>query len=102
MRSHTEIGAKLLFDLHGSSDYNDFVKISADTAHYHLQLCLSRLVYSSPCPEFCIAIFPRACRMLFFSKISDTFIDTIELAASLCDIGKIGIPKEILQKNAAS
>ena len=35
MRSHTEIGAKLLFDLHGSRDYNDFVKISADTAHYH-------------------------------------------------------------------
>lgn len=34
----------------------------------------------------------------FGDKISDTFIDTIELAAPLCDIGKIGIPKEILQK----
>ncbi len=35
MQSHTGIGAKLLLDLHGSSDYNDFVQISADTAHYH-------------------------------------------------------------------
>ena len=34
----------------------------------------------------------------FGDKISDTFIDTIELAAPLCDIGKIGISKEILQK----
>ncbi len=36
---------------------------------------------------------------LFEDKISDTFIDAIELAAPLCDIGNIGIPKEILQKN---
>ncbi|MBD5540781.1 MAG: response regulator [Lachnospiraceae bacterium] len=35
---------------------------------------------------------------LFEDKISDTYIDTIELAAPLCDIGNIGIPKEILQK----
>lgn len=35
---------------------------------------------------------------LFEDKISDTFIDTIELAVPLCDIGKIGIPTEILQK----
>ena len=36
----------------------------------------------------------------FGDKISDTFIDTIELAAPLCDIGKIGISKEILQKKS--
>lgn len=36
--------------------------------------------------------------LLFEDKISDTYIDTIELAAPLCDIGKIGIPKELLQK----
>ena len=36
----------------------------------------------------------------FGDKISDTFIDTIELAAPLCDIGKIGISKEILQKRS--
>lgn len=49
----------------------------------------------------------RNCRILaqgmqlsptFEDKISDTFIDTIELAAPLCDIGNIGVPMEILQK----
>lgn len=35
---------------------------------------------------------------LFEDKISDVYIDTIELAAPLFDIGKLGIPKEILQK----
>lgn len=36
---------------------------------------------------------------LFEEKISDTYIDTIEIAASLCDIGNIGVSKEILQKD---
>ena len=36
----------------------------------------------------------------FEDQISDTFIDTVELAAPLCDIGYIGIPKEILQKKS--
>lgn len=35
---------------------------------------------------------------LFESRISDTYIDAIEVAAPLCDIGKIGISKELLQK----
>lgn len=35
---------------------------------------------------------------LFEGRISDTQIDTIELAAPLCNIGNIGIPKELLQK----
>ncbi|MCM1157750.1 MAG: response regulator [Bacteroidales bacterium] len=35
---------------------------------------------------------------IYEDKISDTYIDTIELAAPLCDIGNIGISKEILQK----
>lgn len=35
---------------------------------------------------------------LFEDKISDTFIETIELAAPLCDIGNIGIPVDILKK----
>lgn len=35
---------------------------------------------------------------LFEDKISDTYIDTIELAAPLCDIGNIGVPVEILKK----
>ncbi len=35
---------------------------------------------------------------LFEDKISDTYVDTIELAAPLCDIGNIGVPMEILRK----
>ena len=35
MQSHTSIGAKLLSDLHGSSDYNDFIRISIEIANYH-------------------------------------------------------------------
>lgn len=37
---------------------------------------------------------------LFEDRISDTYIDAIELAAPLCDIGNIGIPHEILSKGA--
>ena len=35
---------------------------------------------------------------LFGEAISDTYIDTIELAAPLCDIGNIGIPLELLKR----
>lgn len=38
---------------------------------------------------------------LFEDKISDAYIDTIELAAPLCDIGNIGIPLELLGKQEA-
>ncbi|MCI8543409.1 response regulator [Acetatifactor aquisgranensis] len=38
---------------------------------------------------------------LFEDKISDAYIDTIELAAPLCDIGNIGIPLELLRKREA-
>ena len=34
----------------------------------------------------------------FESEISDTFVETIELAAPLCDLGMLAIPHEILQK----
>lgn len=37
---------------------------------------------------------------LFEGRISDTYIDTIEIAAPLCDIGNIGVPMEILQKKS--
>ena len=37
---------------------------------------------------------------LFSDMISDNFVDTVQLAAPLCDIGNIGIPKDILQKKA--
>lgn len=35
---------------------------------------------------------------LFESRISDTYIDAIEVAVPLCDIGKIGVPQELLQR----
>ena len=35
---------------------------------------------------------------LFEDKVSDTFIDAIELAAPLCDIGNMGVPSDILRK----
>lgn len=38
---------------------------------------------------------------LFSDVISDNFVDTVELAAPLCDIGNVGIPTDILQKKAA-
>ncbi len=38
---------------------------------------------------------------LFSDVISDNFVDTVQLAAPLCDIGNIGISKDILQKKAA-
>lgn len=36
---------------------------------------------------------------LFEEIISDTYIDTIELSAPLCDIGNIGVPRDILAKS---
>lgn len=35
---------------------------------------------------------------IFEDSISDTYIDSIELAAPLCDIGNIGVPMDILKK----
>lgn len=35
---------------------------------------------------------------LYADRISDTYIDIVEVTAALCDIGNIGIPRYILQK----
>ena len=35
VQTHTSIGAKLLSDLHVGRDYNDFVCMAVDIAHYH-------------------------------------------------------------------
>lgn len=37
---------------------------------------------------------------MFEDKISDSYIDTVEIAAPIHDIGNIGIPKEILNKKS--
>ncbi len=39
---------------------------------------------------------------LFEDKVSDAYVDTIGLAAPLCDIGNIGIPMELLRKEELS
>lgn len=36
---------------------------------------------------------------LFADCISDSYVDTMEVAAPLCDIGNIGIPRYVLQKD---
>ena len=38
---------------------------------------------------------------LYSDVVTDTFVNTIEIAAPLCDIGNVAIPKEILQKKDA-
>lgn len=35
MQKHTDVGAKLLHQVHGEGDYNDFVELSADVAQNH-------------------------------------------------------------------
>ena len=34
-RQHTTIGAKLLSDIRTGSDYNDFIELAIDIAHFH-------------------------------------------------------------------
>lgn len=35
IRTHTEVGAKILQDIMDTGDYNDFLQMSLDIAHYH-------------------------------------------------------------------
>lgn len=35
MKTHTMIGAKILQDISATGDYNDFIKVAVDVAHYH-------------------------------------------------------------------
>ncbi len=54
---------------------------------------MNRLQYNSKIPAQAMQLSP-----IFESRISDSFIETIELAAPLCDIGNVAIPSGILQK----
>lgn len=60
---------------------------------YHAEDYIERLRYDCRILAQSMQFSP-----LFESEISDTFIDTIELAAPLCDVGNIGIPTDVLQK----
>ena len=60
---------------------------------YHAEDYIGRLQYDCRILAQSMQFSP-----VFESEISDTYIDTIELASPLCDVGNIGIPKDILQK----
>lgn len=57
---------------------------------------MNRLQYNSKILAQAMQLSP-----IFESRISDSFIETIELAAPLCDIGNVAIPSGILQKNGS-
>lgn len=54
---------------------------------------MERLSYNSRILSEAMQLSPD-----FSQLISDTFIDTIEMVAPLCDLGNIAVPSEILQK----
>ena len=66
--------------------------IAAQNASYQ-QVYMERFTYNCRILAQGMQLSP-----LFEDQISDGYIDTMELAAPLCDIGNIGIPQEILQK----
>lgn len=61
---------------------------------YHDKEYIDKLKYNSR-----ILVQSMQFSPLFEGQISDSFIETIEVAAPLCDIGNVAIPKDILQKD---
>lgn len=55
---------------------------------------IERLQYNCKVLSQAMQLSPK-----FERIVSDTFVDTIEMAAPLCDLGMIGIPLDILQKS---
>ncbi len=54
---------------------------------------IERLQYNCKVLSQAMQLSPK-----FESLVSDTFVDTIELSAPLCDLGMVGVPLDILQK----
>ncbi|MCI8372673.1 MAG: response regulator [Lachnospiraceae bacterium] len=71
---------------------NVLANVAAQNSHYKKEH-MERLSHNCRVLAQAMQLSP-----LFEGSISDTFVDTIEIAAPLCDIGNIGIPKEILLK----
>lgn len=61
---------------------------------YHEKNYIDRLKYNCRVLVQSMQFSPR-----FEGQISDSFIEVIELSAPLCDVGNVGIPKDILQKD---
>ena len=55
---------------------------------------MERLQYNCKILSQAMQLSPK-----YESAISDTFVDTIELVAPLCDLGNVSIPLQILQKD---
>lgn len=70
------------------------VNVAAENS-YHEKGYIDRMKYNCR-----ILVQSMQFSPIFAGQVSDSFIDAIEFAAPLCDIGNVGIPKEILQKRA--
>lgn len=70
------------------------LRVARESASYD-ENHMERLCYNS-------RILAEAMQLssLYGSVISDSFVDTLELAAPLCDLGNVAVPSEILQKDS--
>lgn len=68
------------------------VSVARENACYEEEH-MERLQYNSKILSQAMQLSPK-----FESQISDTFVETIELSAPLCDLGNVAIPTHILQK----
>lgn len=68
------------------------INVARENACYD-ELHMDRLKYNCRILTEAMQLSP-----LYDSLISDTYIDTIELAAPLCDLGNVAIPTNLLQK----
>ncbi len=68
------------------------VRIARQNAHYE-EVHMERLCYNCK-------IFSRALQLSpkYESQVSDSFVETISIAAPLCDLGNMAVPGEILSK----
>lgn len=68
------------------------VRVSQENSSYNEQY-MERLQHNCKVLAQALQLSPQ-----YESQVSDAFIETIEVAAPLCDIGNVAIPTEILQK----
>ena len=69
------------------------VSVARENACYE-EAHMERLQYNCKILAQAMQLSPK-----YEQKISDTFIETIELSAPLCDLGNVAIPTDILQKD---
>lgn len=72
------------------------LRVTQENANYD-KAHMERLSYNSRVMTEAMQLSP-----LYDDIISDVYIETIELAAPLCDLGNVAIPTDILKKNILS